>query len=94
MSSDFYNAEMAAKQEQMAKTKDMVRQRAEIIRLLSPTQPAAMAKILEGVESALVVEQNATGQLYRYLRCLFDSVLYLSRQSGSTSTIRYHRRLS
>lgn len=36
MSNDFYNAEMAAKQEQMAKTKDMVRQRTEIMHLLSP----------------------------------------------------------
>ena len=43
-----------------------------IIRLLSPTQPAAMATLLEGVESALVVEQNATGQLYRYLRAHYD----------------------
>lgn len=36
VSSAFYNAEMAARQEQMARTKDMVRQRAEIMRLLSP----------------------------------------------------------
>jgi 2-oxoglutarate ferredoxin oxidoreductase subunit alpha len=43
-----------------------------IIRLLSPTQPAAMATLLEGVESVLVVEQNATGQLYRYLRAQYD----------------------
>lgn len=43
-----------------------------IIRLLSPTQPAAMAELLDGVENALVVEQNATGQLYRYLRAQYD----------------------
>lgn len=43
-----------------------------IIRLLSPTQPEALAELLEGVEGALVVEQNATGQLYRYLRAHYD----------------------
>jgi 2-oxoglutarate ferredoxin oxidoreductase subunit alpha len=43
-----------------------------IIRLLSPTQPDAMARLLEGVESALIVEQNATGQLYHYLRAQYD----------------------
>jgi 2-oxoglutarate ferredoxin oxidoreductase subunit alpha len=43
-----------------------------IIRLLSPTQPAAMAALLDGVETALVVEQNTTGQLYRYLRAHYD----------------------
>ena len=34
--SDFYNAEMAAQQERMARTKDMVRQRSEHMRFLSP----------------------------------------------------------
>ena len=43
-----------------------------IIRLLSPTRPEAMAGLLDGVENALVVEQNATGQLYRYLRGHYD----------------------
>lgn len=33
---DFYNAEMAAKQERMARTKDMVDQRSELMRVLSP----------------------------------------------------------
>ena len=36
MSSDFYDCELAAKQERMARTRDMVRQRNEITRLLSP----------------------------------------------------------
>jgi len=31
-----------------------------------------MARLLDGVETALVVEQNATGQLYRYLRAHYD----------------------
>jgi arsenite methyltransferase len=34
--SDFYNAEMAAKQERMARTKDMVRQRAKLMQAVSP----------------------------------------------------------
>jgi arsenite methyltransferase len=34
--SDFYNAEMAVQQERMARTKDMVRQRSEHMRVLSP----------------------------------------------------------
>lgn len=36
MSSGLYDAEMAEKQERMAQTKDMVRQRAELMRALSP----------------------------------------------------------
>ena len=36
MMSDFYDAEMATKQERMALTKDMVRQRSELMRSLSP----------------------------------------------------------
>ncbi|SFL43853.1 methyltransferase domain-containing protein [Shimia aestuarii] len=34
--SDFYNEEMAAQQERMARTKDMVHQRSELMRVLSP----------------------------------------------------------
>ena len=48
MSSDFYNSEMAAKQEQMARTKDMVRQRAEIMRQLSPDRGEAVLEIGSG----------------------------------------------
>jgi ubiquinone/menaquinone biosynthesis C-methylase UbiE len=48
MSSGFYNAEMAAKQEQMARTKDMVRQRAEIMRLLSPGPGEAILEVGSG----------------------------------------------
>lgn len=48
MSSDFYDAEMAAKQERMARTKDMVRQRAEIMRVLSPKQGEAILEVGSG----------------------------------------------
>ncbi|MGJ5621585.1 methyltransferase domain-containing protein [Sulfitobacter sp. MF3-043] len=48
MSSGFYNAEMAAKQEQMAKTKDMVRQRDEIIRSLSPVPGETILELGSG----------------------------------------------
>ena len=48
MSSGFYNAEMAAKQEQLAKTKDMVRQREEIIRLLSPAPGETILELGSG----------------------------------------------
>lgn len=48
MSSDFYNAEMAAKQEKMSKTKDMVRQRAEIMRLLSPSRGETILELGSG----------------------------------------------
>src|SRR5512140_1379890 len=38
------------------------------VRLLAPAQPARVAKALAGATRVLVVEQNHTGQLYRYLR--------------------------
>ena len=41
-------------------------------RLLMPTRPKQMAEALKGVEKVLVVEQNHTGQLYRYLRAEYD----------------------
>jgi ubiquinone/menaquinone biosynthesis C-methylase UbiE len=48
MCSGFYNAEMAAKQEQMAKTRDLVRQRAEIMRLLSPDRGETILELGSG----------------------------------------------
>ncbi len=42
------------------------------LRLLSPARPEHMAKALAGVKNVLVVEQNHTGQLYRYLRAEYD----------------------
>ena len=48
MTSDFYDAEMAAKQEQMARTEDMVRQRSEIMRVLSPGQAEVILELGSG----------------------------------------------
>ncbi len=42
------------------------------MRLLSPAQPARLAEALGGVKRVLVVEQNYSGQFYRYLRSDFD----------------------
>lgn len=42
------------------------------LRLLSPARPEHMAKALAGAKRVLVVEQNHTGQLYRYLRAEYD----------------------
>jgi 2-oxoglutarate/2-oxoacid ferredoxin oxidoreductase subunit alpha len=42
------------------------------LRLLSPAQPGPFAASLEGVLRVLVVEQNHSGQLYRYLRSIYD----------------------
>jgi len=41
-------------------------------RLLMPTRPKQMAEALKGVDKVLVVEQNHTGQLYKYLRAEYD----------------------
>ena len=42
------------------------------LRLLSPAQPARLKKALEGVKRVLVVEQNHSGQLLRYLRSEYE----------------------
>lgn len=42
------------------------------LRLLAPALPEQLAAALEGVTRILVVEQNHTGQLYRYLRSAYD----------------------
>ena len=42
------------------------------LRLLAPTQPERLAEALEGVRRVLVVEQNHSAQLYRYLRSMYD----------------------
>jgi 2-oxoglutarate ferredoxin oxidoreductase subunit alpha len=42
------------------------------LRLLAPAQPTRMAKALAGVQRVIVVEQNHGGQLYRYLRSVYD----------------------
>ena len=42
------------------------------LRLLAPAQPEPLAAALDGVARVLVVEQNHGGQLYRYLRSVYD----------------------
>jgi 2-oxoglutarate ferredoxin oxidoreductase subunit alpha len=42
------------------------------LRLMSPTQPALLAKALEGVKRLLVIEQSHSGQFWRYLRAHYD----------------------
>jgi 2-oxoglutarate ferredoxin oxidoreductase subunit alpha len=49
-----------------------VRLRFIALRLLAPAQPEALARALAGVARVLVVEQNHSAQLYRYLRAVYD----------------------
>jgi 2-oxoglutarate ferredoxin oxidoreductase subunit alpha len=42
------------------------------LRLLLPIRPVEMAAALEGVERLMVIEQNHTGQLYRFLRAWYE----------------------
>lgn len=42
------------------------------LRLLLPVRQADMAAALDGVNRLLVIEQNHTGQLYRFLRAWYD----------------------
>jgi 2-oxoglutarate ferredoxin oxidoreductase subunit alpha len=51
---------------------DGIKARLVSLRLLSPSQPEGMAAALAGATRVLVVEQNHTGQLYRYLRAEYD----------------------
>jgi len=51
---------------------DGIKARLVSLRLLSPSRPEHLAKALAGAKRVLVVEQNHTGQLYRYLRAEYD----------------------
>jgi len=42
------------------------------IRLLAPAQPEQLAAALAGVQQVLVIEQNHSAQLFRYLRSMYD----------------------
>ena len=42
------------------------------LRLLAPALPQQLAQALAGVTNVLVVEQNHSAQLYRYLRAMYD----------------------
>ncbi len=49
-----------------------VKVRLVALRLLAPALPERLEKALEGVSRVLVVEQNHTAQLFRYLRSMYD----------------------
>jgi 2-oxoglutarate ferredoxin oxidoreductase subunit alpha len=42
------------------------------LRLISPAQPEKMEKELEGIERVLVIEQNHSAMLYKYLKANYD----------------------
>jgi 2-oxoglutarate/2-oxoacid ferredoxin oxidoreductase subunit alpha len=52
--------------------KDGVSARLVSLRLLSPAQPSRLAAALDGVRRVIVIEQNHTGQLMKYLRAEYD----------------------
>ena len=43
-----------------------------VLRLLAPARPEQLAQLLQGVRRVLVVEQNHSAQLLRYLRSVYD----------------------
>lgn len=81
MSSSFYDADMAAKQEQMARTRDMIRQRAEIIRILSPGRGEAILELGSG--NGILVREllEAVGPEGRIVGLdASDAILEMARQ--------------
>ena len=42
------------------------------VRLICPAQPERMNELLRGVKKVLVLEQNHSGQFYRFLRAFYD----------------------
>jgi 2-oxoglutarate ferredoxin oxidoreductase subunit alpha len=42
------------------------------LRLLAPARPEQLAAALDGVSRVLVIEQNHSAQLFRYLRAMYD----------------------
>lgn len=64
----------SATREAIGRLPEVLRRRLKLIslRLLLPTQPLKLAAELCGVERLLVIEQNHTGQLYRFLRAWYD----------------------
>jgi len=62
-----------AVREALARLKEQgVKARLIALRLLAPTRPQHLSAALAGVARVLVVEQNHGGQLYRYLRAMYD----------------------
>ncbi|MBX3591585.1 MAG: hypothetical protein KF755_11820, partial [Burkholderiaceae bacterium] len=49
-----------------------VKARLIALRLLAPALPERLEQALEGVRRVLVVEQNHSAQLFRYLRAMYD----------------------
>lgn len=64
----------SATREAIGRLPEALRTRLKLIsmRLLLPAQPLKLAAALRGVERLLVIEQNHTGQLYRFLRAWYD----------------------
>jgi len=60
--------------EAIRKLPNNIRHKVKLIapRLLLPTMPNEMAKALHGVRRIMVIEQNHTGQFYRFLRAWYD----------------------
>ena len=68
-----FGSSTGAAREAVARAKaEGVKTRLVSLRLLAPARPEHMAKALAGAKNVLVVEQNHTGQLYRYLRAEYD----------------------
>jgi 2-oxoglutarate ferredoxin oxidoreductase subunit alpha len=68
-----FGSPTAAVREALARAaRDGVRARLVSIRLLSPAQPARLARALAGVRRVLVIEQNHSGQFLRYLRSAYE----------------------
>lgn len=68
----FGSATAAVREALMRAAAQGVKLRLVAIRLLAPAQPERLAEALEGVSRVLVVEQNHSAQLYRYLRSMYD----------------------
>jgi len=62
-----------AVREALARLKERgVKARLIALRLIAPIRPKHLSAALAGVSRVLVVEQNHGGQLYRYLRAMYD----------------------
>jgi 2-oxoglutarate ferredoxin oxidoreductase subunit alpha len=68
-----FGSTTAAAREAVARAAEQgVNVRLIAIRLLAPAQPEQLAAALAGVDRVLIVEQNHSAQLYRYLRSMYD----------------------
>ncbi len=68
-----FGSSTAAVREAIARAREAdVDVRLIALRLLAPAQPEKLAAALDGVTSVLVVEQNHSAQLFRYLRSVYD----------------------